>query len=256
MVSILSQVIIVSYMHRDKLAPRFAASHTVITLCLPDLDKRQLARYWGYSFETLVDMLDATLRQLVPRGHPIVLVAHDWGAFVATKYLGREDKSTQVEKYVCLDVGIGLSGGVSGILAAGCYQMYLAGAFLLGRILPTVAGDLMMYVYPWKLIGPCPHDIETGLSNTRTSYTDGLGDGVHCWMNYPYFHMVLNPTAALKLPFPKVPTLYVYGNKKRSMFHDRQFLRRCVCACVCLVDSTRHDLIGSVGWLQARESEG
>ena len=67
----------------------------------------------------------------------------------------------------------------------------------------------MMYIYPWQLIGPCPHDIKTGHNLTRTSSTDGIGGGVHCWMNYLYFYTVINPLAALSLPFPNVPTLYI-----------------------------------------------
>ena len=86
----------------------------------------------------------------------------------------------------------------------------------------------MMCIYPWQLIGPCPHDIKTGHFLTRTSFTDGIWGGVHCWMNYPYFYTVINPLAALSLPFPNVPTLYVYGTKKRSMFHNDKFLRRCL----------------------------
>lgn len=49
-------------------APRFAKSHTIITLCMPDYDKPKPTRWWGWKFGEIASMLDDTLGALVPEG--------------------------------------------------------------------------------------------------------------------------------------------------------------------------------------------
>ena len=53
----------------QEIAPRFASTHSVVTLCMPDYDSTSLGSYWGYSFDTIVSMLERTLEAHSPESH-------------------------------------------------------------------------------------------------------------------------------------------------------------------------------------------
>jgi pimeloyl-ACP methyl ester carboxylesterase len=153
-----------------EIAPRFASTHTIITLCMPDYDQGALASYWGYPFGTIVKMMDRSIDHNVSADQPITLVAHDWGAYIAYLYLAMLQKrgDKRVEQFVVLDVGIfnliQMPLLTQAVIVG--YQLWLALCFLVGRLLFTLLGDIMLGVYPWSLIGPTP--FETKMP-TRTS---------------------------------------------------------------------------------------
>ena len=81
-------------------------------------------------------------------------------------------------------------------------------------------GDVMLGVFPYQLIGPCPHE-----RNVPRHVRE-----VHAWMCYPYLHLHWGMLAGTLPPigFPPsrgIPLLYVYGARKRAMFHSPGFLR-------------------------------
>ena len=61
----------------DGLAARFADTHACVLTCLPDYEQRatdagggRLSRRWGHSFDSICDMLRATIERLVPPPPP------------------------------------------------------------------------------------------------------------------------------------------------------------------------------------------
>ena len=127
----------------DGLAARFADTHACVLTCLPDYEQRatdagggRLSRRWGHSFDSICDMLRATIERLVPPPPPpaatasssassssasssstastsasgagprkVTLVVHDWGAFVCYRFVAMHPE--MVEAVVALDVAFG-----------------------------------------------------------------------------------------------------------------------------------------------------
>ena len=111
----------------------------------------------------------------------------------------------------------------------GLYQWWLALAFVVSQVLPivgTLVGDVMLGVFPWRLVGPCPHDAKVGIPRPWRE--------VHSWMCYPYLHIwrdiLLDFRGTKKTqvfpPSVGVPTLFMYGEKKRTMYHTPDFLEK------------------------------
>ena len=114
-------------------------------------------------------------------------------------------------------------------LVIGLYQWWLALAFVVSQVLPivgTLVGDVMLGVFPWRLVGPCPHDAKVGIPRPWRE--------VHSWMCYPYLHIwrdiLLDFRGTKKTqvfpPSVGVPTLFMYGEKKRTMYHTPDFLEK------------------------------
>lgn len=97
----------------------------------------------------------------------------------------------------------------------------LAIAFIVSQLTLTILGDLILGLYPFRLLGPLPND----------KHCPRRVQEIHSWMGYPYFWMYLG-IFTLKLPkqaFPPrrdIPLLYCYGGDKRVMFHTKTFMRR------------------------------
>ncbi|KAK3281856.1 hypothetical protein CYMTET_10377 [Cymbomonas tetramitiformis] len=197
-----------------ELAPRFNSTHSIVVTCMPDYDKKKLDKPWGYGFEEIVDMLSRVINKHTCESESVTLVAHDWGAFVAILYANKYPDA--IKNLITLDVGLGAPIG----LVTVTYQLWLAIAFIFSQLWLGTIGDLMMLLFPWKLIGPCPYEtkIPKRLSGRPGSY-----------MCYPYFQlwkMVLFGKAPTNIPMPAMPYLYVFGKNKRSTFHGTGFLEK------------------------------
>jgi pimeloyl-ACP methyl ester carboxylesterase len=122
-------------------------------------------------------MLKAAILATSP-SQPVTLVAHDWGAaaavWLATKH------PTLINSLVLLDVGIMTPAKMSikQVLVVLAYQWWLTLAFIVSQFLSTTIGDVLIGVFPWKLIGPTPY--ETKLPRRQRE--------IHSWMCYPYYH--------------------------------------------------------------------
>jgi pimeloyl-ACP methyl ester carboxylesterase len=167
-----------------EIAPRFASTHTTITLCMPDYDQHALASYWGYPFDAIVKMMDRAIDHNVSTDQPITLVAHDWGAYIAYLYLDVLQKrgDERVERFVVLDVGMFnlLQMSLLSQAVIVCYQLWLAFCFLVGRCSFTLLGDIMLGVYPWSFIGPTPYETKMP---TRTSAASVVSVVSKCCQN-------------------------------------------------------------------------
>ena len=219
----------------EKVAKKFERTHTTICLALPGFSasQRQKIPRWGYDFDEIVRAMDRTIKSVVgPSKRVACLVGHDWGSVISFLYCERH----AVEKFVTLDVGIAwndLSWTSFIIIAA--YLTTLALAFLCRALGLSFLGFIIVSIFPYTLIGPIPY--ETHLPARATEFVHHLDLGL-C---YPFFHFLkhflfgvrrspsgaLNPRddwALFPLIPPNIPTLFLFGTRKRAAFHGDAFL--------------------------------
>ena len=217
----------------NKVAPAFEDTHTVVKLCMPDYDKRKLGRFLGYPFYEILESLHALLSLYKQKNGELTLVGHDWGSFICQLYVHRFPET--VDRLVLLDVGYinPKRATLHTLVVFLSYQTWLCFSFLLGRLTFTILGDIMMGIYPWRLIGPCPHEDELGVPLNRLAETKSWWGrflkGRHCWFGYPYFrshYMRWSEKYPLKTSMPTCPVLFVYGTRKRILFHTSDFLSK------------------------------
>lgn len=189
---------------------------------MPDYDKKKLDKPWGYGFEEIVDMLSRVIRKHTCESESVTLVAHDWGAFVAILYANKYPDT--IKNLITLDVGCEIPLG----LVTVTYQLWLAIAFIFNQLWLGTIGDLMMFFFPWKTIGPCPY--ETKIPKRLS----GRGGSHMCypyfqlWMCSPYYQLwnMVFGKGPVDVPIPRLPYLYVFGKNKRSTFHGPDFLEK------------------------------
>eukprot|EP00634_Sargassococcus_sp_CCMP2135_P011685 CAMPEP_0198657822 /NCGR_PEP_ID=MMETSP1467-20131203/20156_1 /TAXON_ID=1462469 /ORGANISM="unid. sp., Strain CCMP2135" /LENGTH=290 /DNA_ID=CAMNT_0044394049 /DNA_START=15 /DNA_END=887 /DNA_ORIENTATION=- len=205
----------------------FGSEFKTLSVCLPGFSatlKQEVPR-WGYSLDSVTQMLRDTVVAEVGGDEKVVLVCHDWGSYFGLDYC----QKFPVSKFVSLDVGVyspfehGLKAVFLDVLYKGC----LACGFALRALgLPSV-GALLVGLFPWRTLGPCP--FETAVPPRAKEFFTPQGfDVATC---YPYFRLF---TKILSSPFsgdnwpayPRgIPTLFLYGKNKRVMFHSAAFLR-------------------------------
>lgn len=142
----------------------------------------------------------------------------------------------QVARLVAVDIGasarehsaLGVPGisHVGGMLWSLPYQWLCASLFVVGAGLsPWLADTLVDAAWPLvPLVGPIGGDFAWDVHAPRPRQE------VQWWMGYPYYHLWrshrLVGQALPSLAFPSVPTLFMYGARKRVMFHSRAFEAR------------------------------
>ena len=119
------------------IAPRFEATHTVVSMVMPDYDTKELHNYWGYTLPNVVDMLEESMKEVVPEGDKATLMIHDWGAAIGLMYLRRESALKRVDRLVLMDIGPKSPPQAMALL----YQLYLASAFLVSRFTLNIFGN-------------------------------------------------------------------------------------------------------------------
>jgi pimeloyl-ACP methyl ester carboxylesterase len=141
---------------------------------------------------------------------PVTLVLHDWGCFFGYQYYMKNP--SRVSHIVGIDIGdVGskeMKLPLSMVLFTLCYQLWLAGAWVIGGR----TGDAMTRLLA-RAVG----------ARADPSL-------VHSGMNYAYY---LKYKSALlgrsqgDVPFePACPMLFLYGRKKPTMFHSDAFVER------------------------------
>jgi pimeloyl-ACP methyl ester carboxylesterase len=177
------------------------------------------------------EMLRALIEKEVTRNNgsgpkAVTLISHDWGAFLTYQFT--KSYPEMVEAIVSLDVGMGACAvdpfDVTNLLVIFAYQSYLIICFIVSQLLPfgSFFGDIMLGLYPWKWIGPTPHEYKVPRPLNE----------IKSWMAYPYFQLVkeklctlgASPGVANPMHFGK-PLLYLYGPRKRAFFHTKAFLK-------------------------------
>lgn len=199
----------------------------LIFLCMPGYENPfpspLLKKSWGFDFEVIVEMMKGTLDDLKlgkKYGKPFVLVAHDWGAFIAQIYTTRYPED--ISKLILCDVGMKRQFQSSwDALTNIFYQVCFAIAYVVSQTMGEFAGELLfkstLSLGVLHMIGPCPHDVLHIPPENLTV--------LQC---YPYYHLwrrILTKSLP-KIGFPTCPLLFMYGLKKNCMFHDDEYLKK------------------------------
>jgi pimeloyl-ACP methyl ester carboxylesterase len=191
----------------DGQVDRLKADHRSARFTLPGFavgDARRLrtlAEIIGV-FEAVVDV--------VSPDRPVTLVLHDWGCFYGYQYYMKNPE--RVSRIVGLDVGdVGskeMKLPLSMVLFTLGYQLWLVGAWVIGGR----TGDVMTRLMAHAL----------GVRADPSL--------IHSGMNYAYYLMyrsALLRRSQGDVPFePACPMLFLYGRKKRTMFHSDAFVER------------------------------
>jgi len=166
----------------------------------------------GFDFPQLVEGLAVTIKQHRKNDQPVMLVTHDWGAYIG--YLLERAHPQLVSRMVALDVGgHARPGSFKEVLFILSYQWTLVFCWLLGGILPPL-GDFLS-----RALGKLIRVPRRQRAELRS----------RC--NYPYFYfwrgMFLPRWKSSLLGYyqPACPLLYLYGQAKPVMFHSERWLR-------------------------------
>jgi pimeloyl-ACP methyl ester carboxylesterase len=211
----------------------------IVSIPSPDHDQPNLRKRWGYTLEEVPRMILACIDlHLTPDRKIDVLLTHDWGALYGYYVLqllaesGREN----VERLVAIDVGASenddasLPAHIPGITHATPYsvpyQIFLGTLFAIGSGVSESAAHWIT-VNGWSLM-PLLTPMNSAFDWDKEAVRP-QGE-VKWWYGYTYFYLWigrlgLGPPVPPPL-FPTIPTLFVYGRQKRTMFHSVAFVER------------------------------
>jgi pimeloyl-ACP methyl ester carboxylesterase len=152
---------------------------------------------------------------------PLYVVGHDWGSVIALCF---QNKYPELVKKLCLlDVGIVKpeNAPIVDLVKILIYQWWWAIAYVIAQLLSFALGDMVFksYMLFKPLLHPCPED---SLHIPVTDMTVA-----RCYPYYQFWEAMLTgkPVKAV-YPTQNCPLLFMWGGKKKCMFHDKQFLAR------------------------------
>ena len=225
----------------------FADEYHIISLTTPDYDRESLRRRWGYNLTEVPEMMARSLdAHLGPARRIDVMITHDWGA-IWGYVLIQGAAAGRVGRLVAVDVGaashddLTRTAEIPGNLWSVPYQVVFASLFTVGTtVSPALAQTLLGFFLSWifPYVGPLHSDKASAGKAPRPL------PEIEWWMGYPYYHIWCTHILAGRplLPptlFPSVPTLFLYGAKKRTMFHGAAFEERLQATAGCRV--TRYE---------------
>ncbi len=193
----------------DQTVAALSDGYRCVRFSLPGFDLDRPPR--PVSVDQMCDLVAAVIDAVSP-DEPVTLLLHDWGCFFGYEVAARHRQ--RVARVVGTDIGDTNSGaylqsltGKEKLMIAG-YQLWLAVAWKLGRVLPGLADRMTRFMA--RTIG------------CRTA-PEGMG-----WqMNYPYAMQWFGTAGGFKgasqVTLP-MPLLFVYGERKPFMFHSVKWL--------------------------------
>jgi pimeloyl-ACP methyl ester carboxylesterase len=211
----------------------------IVSIVSPDHDRSALRKPWGYTLEEVPKMIQACIDLHLGAGRKIdLLVTHDWGALYGyyIMQLWKESGERRVERLVAIDIGASenddasLPSSIPGITQATLfsvpYQLFLGTLFAVGSGLSESVAELIT-ANGWPLM-PLLTPMKTNFDWESEAVRPQ--QEVKWFMGYTYFYLWvgrlgLGPPVPSPL-FPTVPTLFVYGGEKRTMFHSEAFVER------------------------------
>ena len=179
-----------------------------ILLTLPNFGA-DAVKAGGFDFPQLTAMLGATLAEVLGEDERLILITHDWGAYLG--YQVEQAFPERVEKIVALDIGAHVApGSARETLFMVGYQWTLIGCWLIGGALPPL-GNWLTRKFAGVLKVPARQ-----ASKVRSR------------VNYLYFYIwrgLLLPRwrkSLLRRYTPRCPVLFLYGKNKPVMFHSQR----------------------------------
>lgn len=192
-----------------------------VFLCMPGFEKNEIPRPWGYNFDELVDMLHSTIEAVTKRDEQIYLVGHDWGAILAMRYQNKfPDK---VKKLTLVDVGMLTikTAEPSQLAFILMYQLWYGICYIVGQIFSKWLATIMIKLFTLPIFSPLFVGVEEG----RQRMQDDKDIVLRCYVYYQMWRAVA--TGTMKDPkMPSCPILFLYGSKKRFMFHSKKFIEK------------------------------
>jgi pimeloyl-ACP methyl ester carboxylesterase len=223
----------------QKQIEEFQDTYHMVSIPNPDHDTPTLRREWGYTLNEVPTMIVTCVEKYLGTNRKIdVLMTHDWGSLYG--YYALEvwagSGTRKVERLVAIDIGSSeydtaeLSANIPGVTSSTLfsvpYQIYLASLFAIGS---GVSSSLAEYIttHSWPLmplLTPMESSFDWNIEAVRPQ------EEVKWWYGYTYFYLWagrlgLGPPVPQPL-FPKAPCLFVFGKKKRTMFHSQAFVDR------------------------------
>ena len=174
-----------------------------VRFTLPGFDLSQPGR--AYSLDELIEGIRRAIDETCP-GRKVTLLLHDWGCFLGYQFVMRHPEL--VERVVGVDIGDTGSRshraelGWSGKLKVMAYQVWLALAWRIG-------GGIGNAMARWMArVGRCPTDPR--MIGSQMGYLYALR-----WLG------VAGGLRGIRVFDPHTPMLFIYGERKRFMFHSR-----------------------------------
>lgn len=226
----------------------FQHDYHIVSISSPDHDRLALRKPWGYSLTEVPRMISKSLEiHLGPIRKVDLLVTHDWGAlwgyYVLQQWSGGTNRA--VDRLVAVDIGASphddpsLPSDIPGITMSTPYsvpyQLVLASLFALGSgVSSSLAASIAPHMWPlMPLLSPMDSAFDWHTEAARPQAE------VEWWLGYTYYYIWRNRLGfGSPVPpplFPKVPTLFIYGAKKRTMFHSEAFTERLMATTGCRV---------------------
>ena len=201
-------------------AKHFYSEFHVVTMAYPFIDRDSLPvdQKWGFTAAEVTTALLAVIQEYRSLGcSKIYLIGHDWGSMAALMYT--QEYPETITKAVFEDVGLldPKQNSLGQMLVIMCYQIFLIVLFILTRFVPgTWWYKMIIHCYPWKSCGPLTID------DLPLSLIDETPDKLYpCYQSIKL--SITDPDRAMP-KFSTIPQLFVYGAKKRAMFHSQFYL--------------------------------
>ncbi|KAJ1387812.1 Alpha/Beta hydrolase protein [Ochromonadaceae sp. CCMP2298] len=237
----------------------FQHEYHIVSISSPDHDRSALRKPWGYSLTEVPRMISNCVKTHLGDRKVDLLITHDWGAlwgyYVLEQWSGVSGGTKRaVGRLVAVDIGASphddpsLPSDIDGVTLAtpysAPYQLLLASIFALGSGLSSpLAAFISHHSWPLEpLVSPMDPSFDWATEAPRPQAE------VEWWFGYPYYYIWRNRamdtihyyTTYFGSPvppplFPKVPTLFLYGAKKRTMFHSEAFTDRLGATAGCRV---------------------
>lgn len=197
----------------DNTVAHLRDGYRCVRFALPGFDLSQPPR--PVSVHEMCGLMGAVVDAVSPT-EPVTLLLHDWGCFFGYEYAARN--THRVARVVGVDIGDTNSGAYLKSLKfkekrmlAG-YQLWLALAWKLGRVLPGLANRMTRFM-------------------ARTMGCRTPPEQIGWQMNYPYAMQWLGSYGGLRgvarvdrVSGPQRPTLFLFGKRKPFTFHSARWL--------------------------------
>ena len=183
---------------------------------------------WGYTISEVVAAMHETLADISAEESidNFTLVIHDWGSYLGLVY--QNSFPERVARIVCFDVGILRKPPLKDTAIILLYQMWFCAVYFVSRLMGRLVGTAMLImftVFVNPFLGPAPYDKPTRPAHEITPD-----------MLYPYWHFHMGPEGYFRkgpkqmlrprYPVANCKLLFMYGTKKRCMFHGPEFLEK------------------------------
>ena len=213
----------------DDLVKHFSSKYKVLSVSLPGMGESKESRDpkivgWGFRFSKICEMLDEVIKEnLRSNDDKIVLVGHDWGAYIAAIY--ENLYSDRVSRIILYDVAMfrdtrSKDRGMKDVIITLIYQGWWAFSFILSKIYIPL-GNLAFILYfavlkffPILFHLICPTRKGDRMPRNVKEVTVSM-----CWPYYSLFRYALFDKTMVPT-VPTCPILFIYGKHKNVMFHN------------------------------------